>query len=88
VAKASRTRHQHDAVDRRHAGAADHFHHHDSEPDACGEDRQSAAAAAEFHAAAAAPEVINLSIDFDGTLLWNKTPVDRATLQGYISRKR
>jgi biopolymer transport protein ExbD len=31
------------------------------------------------------PEVIDLSIDFDGTLLWNKQPVDRATLQSYIS---
>jgi biopolymer transport protein ExbD len=31
------------------------------------------------------PEVIDLSIDFDGTLLWNKSPVDRATMQGYIS---
>jgi len=31
------------------------------------------------------PEVIDLSIDFDGTLLWNKTPVDRATMDGYIS---
>ena len=31
------------------------------------------------------PEVINLLIDFDGTLLWNKTAVDRATMQGYIS---
>jgi biopolymer transport protein ExbD len=31
------------------------------------------------------PEVIDLSIDFDGTLLWNKAPVDRATLQSYIS---
>jgi biopolymer transport protein ExbD len=30
------------------------------------------------------PEVIDLTIDFDGTLLWNKTPVDRKTLQGYI----
>jgi biopolymer transport protein ExbD len=30
------------------------------------------------------PEVINLSIDFDGTLLWNGTAVDRPTLQGYI----
>jgi biopolymer transport protein ExbD len=30
------------------------------------------------------PEVINLSIDFDGTLLWNGTAVDRTTLQGYI----
>jgi len=31
------------------------------------------------------PEVIDLSIDFDGTLLWNKTPVDRPTLQSYIT---
>jgi biopolymer transport protein ExbD len=31
------------------------------------------------------PEVIDLAIDFDGTLLWNKQPVDRNTLQGYIS---
>ena len=30
------------------------------------------------------PEVINLQIDFDGTLLWNSVPIDRATLQGYI----
>jgi biopolymer transport protein ExbD len=29
--------------------------------------------------------VINLRIDFDGTLLWSATPVDRATMQGYIS---
>ncbi len=33
------------------------------------------------------PEVIDLSIDFDGTLLWNKTPVDRATLQSYIGQE-
>jgi biopolymer transport protein ExbD len=33
------------------------------------------------------PEVIDLSIDFDGTLLWNERPVDRATLQGYISQE-
>jgi biopolymer transport protein ExbD len=33
------------------------------------------------------PEVIDLSIDFDGTLLWNKTPVDRTTLHGYISHE-
>jgi biopolymer transport protein ExbD len=33
------------------------------------------------------PEVIDLSIDFDGTLLWNKSPVDRPTLQGYISQE-
>jgi biopolymer transport protein ExbD len=31
------------------------------------------------------PEVIDLQIDFDGTLLWNKTAVERATLQDYIS---
>jgi biopolymer transport protein ExbD len=31
------------------------------------------------------PEVINLQVDFDGTLLWNNVPVNRATLQGYIS---
>jgi biopolymer transport protein ExbD len=31
------------------------------------------------------PEVIALQIDFDGTLLWNKVLVDRATFQGYIS---
>ena len=33
------------------------------------------------------PEVIDLTIDFDGTLLWNKTPVDRKTLQGYIEQE-
>jgi biopolymer transport protein ExbD len=33
------------------------------------------------------PEVIDLSVDFDGTLLWNKTPVDRNTMQGYISQE-
>ena len=31
------------------------------------------------------PEVIDLQIDFDGTLLWNRVTVDRATMQGYIS---
>jgi len=31
------------------------------------------------------PEIIDLQIDFDGTLLWNKTAVDRTTMQGYIS---
>jgi len=31
------------------------------------------------------PEVVNLSIDFDGTIMWNGTPVDRTTLQNYIS---
>jgi biopolymer transport protein ExbD len=34
-----------------------------------------------------APQVINLSIDFDGTLIWNQRAVDRATLQGYISQE-
>ena len=34
----------------------------------------------------ARPEVIDLTIDFDGALLWNKRPVDRGTLQGYISQ--
>jgi biopolymer transport protein ExbD len=33
------------------------------------------------------PEVINLTIDFDGTLLWNGTAVDRKTLQAYISEE-
>ena len=33
------------------------------------------------------PEVIDLSIDFDGTLLWNKISVDRPTLQNYISQE-
>jgi biopolymer transport protein ExbD len=33
------------------------------------------------------PEVIDLSIDFDGTLLWNKIPVDRTALQGFISQE-
>ena len=31
------------------------------------------------------PVVIDLAIDFDGTLLWNKEPVDRKTLQNNIS---
>jgi biopolymer transport protein ExbD len=30
------------------------------------------------------PEVIDLQIDFDGTLSWNKLAVDRATMQRYI----
>jgi biopolymer transport protein ExbD len=29
--------------------------------------------------------VIDLQIDFDGTQLWNKTAVDRATMRGYIA---
>jgi biopolymer transport protein ExbD len=33
------------------------------------------------------PEVVDVSIDFDGTLLWNKTPVDRTTMQGYITQE-
>jgi biopolymer transport protein ExbD len=33
------------------------------------------------------PAVINLAIDFDGTLLWNETAVDRTTMQGYISQE-
>jgi len=32
----------------------------------------------------AVPEVIDLSIDFDGTLLWNKQPVNRITFLSYI----
>jgi biopolymer transport protein ExbD len=35
---------------------------------------------------ATAPDVIGLSIDFDGTLRWNRQPVDRVTLQNYISQ--
>jgi biopolymer transport protein ExbD len=27
---------------------------------------------------------VKLTIDFDGTILWNGTPVDRATLDGYL----
>jgi biopolymer transport protein ExbD len=33
------------------------------------------------------PEVITLSIDFDGTMMWNSSPVDRATMQGYIAQE-
>jgi biopolymer transport protein ExbD len=32
------------------------------------------------------PEVIELAIDFDGTLLWNKAAVDRTRMQAYIIR--
>ena len=35
---------------------------------------------------ATSPEMIELAIDFDGTLRWNKTPVSRATMQRYISQ--
>ena len=30
------------------------------------------------------PEVINLEVDFDGTILWNSSPVDMATLVQYL----
>ena len=30
------------------------------------------------------PEVVNLGVDFDGTILWNGAPIDRATLQSYF----
>jgi biopolymer transport protein ExbD len=30
------------------------------------------------------PPIVNLSVDFDGTILWNGTPVDRATLDSYF----
>jgi biopolymer transport protein ExbD len=33
------------------------------------------------------PEVIDLSIDFDGTLQWNMRTVDRTTMQRYISQE-
>jgi biopolymer transport protein ExbD len=33
------------------------------------------------------PEVIDLSIDFDGTLPWNQAPVDRMTMQSFISQE-
>ena len=33
------------------------------------------------------PDVIELTIAFDGTLIWNKTPVDRTTMQRYISHE-
>jgi biopolymer transport protein ExbD len=31
------------------------------------------------------PAVIDLKIDFDGTLAWNNLPIDRATLQSHVS---
>lgn len=31
------------------------------------------------------PVVVNLGIDFDGTLAWNGRPVDRKTMQGYVT---
>src|SRR5580692_10441343 len=30
------------------------------------------------------PETVVLNVDFDGTVTWNGTPADRATLQGYF----
>jgi len=30
------------------------------------------------------PEVVNLSVDFDGTILWNGSPIDRDTLDSYF----
>jgi biopolymer transport protein ExbD len=30
------------------------------------------------------PIVVNLGVDFDGTILWNGTPVDRETLRSYF----
>ena len=33
------------------------------------------------------PVVVNLGIDFDGALSWNGSPVDRRTMQGYITEQ-
>jgi biopolymer transport protein ExbD len=30
------------------------------------------------------PTVVNINIDFDGTVEWNSTPVDMTTLDGYL----
>ena len=30
------------------------------------------------------PTVVNINIDFDGTVEWNSTPVNMATLDGYL----
>jgi biopolymer transport protein ExbD len=30
------------------------------------------------------PTVVNINIDFDGTVEWNSTPVDMKTLDGYL----
>ena len=35
----------------------------------------------------ATPVVINLEIDFDGTVLWNGTPVEVEALEGYFRRE-
>jgi biopolymer transport protein ExbD len=32
------------------------------------------------------PIIVDLGIDFDGTITWNNTPVDRATLQAYFKQ--
>ena len=32
-------------------------------------------------------DVIDLAVDFDGTLFWNQVPVDRARLQSYIAQE-
>ncbi len=31
------------------------------------------------------PVIVNLAVDFDGTILWNGSVVDRATLQSYFA---
>ncbi len=33
------------------------------------------------------PVVVSLGIDFDGTLSWNGNPVDRKTLQRYVTQE-
>lgn len=33
------------------------------------------------------PEVVDLSIDFDGTLSWDKTPIDRTTFLSFVSQE-
>jgi biopolymer transport protein ExbD len=30
------------------------------------------------------PETVDLGVDFDGTVTWNGTPVDRSTMQSYF----
>ena len=32
------------------------------------------------------PETVELTVDFDGTVLWNGTAVDRATMNSYFSQ--
>ena len=86
VARANLYGHQHDAVDRRHAGVAHHFHHHDS-PQTHAVKIDNPLPPPPNFVPPPPPEVIDLTIDFDGTLAWNKTPVDRPTLQGYISQE-